>query len=329
VFEVATDSAFANRVYSKAGVAAGTGGQTSHLIDRLAAGQAYFWRTRAEDLTAVVVSSWASAGFSIGSAVRFDAPLINEPLSGERAAGARPLLRVRNGAHDAAVGAVTYTFEVSDSSDFKTIVAGGTVSEGAGGYSGITEWRVTADLGDKTYYWRAKAVASGGSSPYMTAASFRPWLDEIDLSKVTYTHGPSIANWPITRTLTRVTQGEASPETVCTYFTRQGNGDWPPVDFFGEGAELGTYVEGNQWYFANIKGQWYGVPGEWFRPGVACKYGQDASDIGKDSTQDEPMHSWVPKPGELVGYAVSTPARNYPGMKSLDERSQVVLIPWK
>ena len=209
------------------------------------------------------------------------------------------------------------------------MLATGTVNEGAGGYSGITEWRVTTNLADKTYYWRVKGVASGGSSPYMTVSSFRPWPDEIDLSKVIYTHGPNIADWPVTRTLTKVTQGEVDPETVCTYFTRQGNGDWPPVDFYGEGAELGTYVEGNQWYFANIKGQWYGVPGEWFRPGVACKGGQLASDIGKDATQDEPMHSWVPKPGELVGYAVSGPARNYPEMRGKDERSQVILIPWK
>jgi hypothetical protein len=162
----------------------------------------------------------------------------------------------------------------------------------------------------------------------MATSVFVPWLDEIDLSKVIYTHGPSIAEWPTTRTLTKVTQGELNAETICTYFTRQGSGDWPPVVFFGE-VEEGVYVEGNQWYFANIKGQWYGVPGEWFRPGVACKGGQLASDIGKDSTQEEPMHSWVPKPGELVGYAVSGPARNYPQMRGKDERSQVILVPWK
>ena len=101
------------------------------------------------------------------------------------------------------------------------------------------------------------------------------------------------------------------------------------MDFYGEGAELGTYVEGNQWYFAKINGQWYAVAGEWFRPGQTCKSGQLAQDIGRDATQDEPIHSWVPKPGELVGYAVSGPARNYPQMKGKDERSQVILIPWR
>jgi len=329
VFEVATDSAFANRVYSKQGIAAGTSGQTSQQIDRVAAGQSYFWRARAEDLTAVVVSSWSSAGFSVGTAIRFDAPTANEPLNGDRAGGARPLLRVRNGARDAQVGAVNYTFEVADTPDFQTGLVTGTASEGAGGYAGITEWRVTKDLTAKIYFWRVKGVASGGSSPYMTAATFTPWLDEIDASQVTYLHGPSIANWPLTRTLKLVTQGTPEPDMICTFFTRQGNGDWPPVDFYGEGAALGTYVEGTQWYFAKINGKWYGVAGEWFRPGQTCKSGQLAQDIGRDATQEEPIHSWVPKVGELVGYAVSGPARNYPQMRGKDERSQVILIPWR
>lgn len=328
-FEVATDSQFANRVYGKSGVTAGTSGQTSQQIDRLTAGQSYFWRARAEDLTAVVVSAWASANFSVGPGVRFDAPGVNEPANGDRAGGIRPLLRVRNSTRDASVGSVTYTFEVAETPDFQTGLVTGTANEGAGGYPGITEWRVTKDLGDKTYYWRVKGVASAGSSPYMTVATFRPWIDEIDASQVTYMHGPNIAGWPITRTLKSATQGTPEPDMICTFFTRQGNGDWPPVDFYGEGAELGTYVEGTQWYFAKINGKWYAVAGEWFRPGQTCKSGQLAQDIGRDATQEEPIHSWVPKVGELVGYAVSGPARNYPQMRGKDERSQIILIPWK
>jgi len=328
-FEVATDSQFANRVYSKSSVTAGTSGQTSQQIDRLTPGQAYFWRARAEDLTSVVVSAWASAGFSIGAGIRFDAPVANEPLNGERAGGARPLLRVTNSTRDASVGSVTYTFEVAESPDFQTGLVTGTVNEGAGGYTGITEWRVTKDLTAKTYYWRVKGVVGAGASAYMTTGTFVPWPDEIDASQVTYLHGPNIAGWPITRTLRLATQGTPEPDMICTFFTRQGSSDWPPVDFYGEGAELGTYVEGTQWYFAKINGKWYAVAGEWFRPGQTCKSGQLAQDIGRDATQEEPIHSWVPKVGELVGYAVSGPARNYPQMKGKDERSQIMLIPWK
>src|SRR3954470_10675099 len=45
-FEVATDAAFAAKVYTKDGVAAGSG-TTSLKIDKLAANQSYFWRAHA------------------------------------------------------------------------------------------------------------------------------------------------------------------------------------------------------------------------------------------------------------------------------------------
>src|SRR3954468_12054350 len=45
-FEVATDAAFASKVYTKDGVAAGNG-TTALKIDKLAANKSYFWRARA------------------------------------------------------------------------------------------------------------------------------------------------------------------------------------------------------------------------------------------------------------------------------------------
>ena len=46
-FEVASDAAFGTKVYSKDGVAAGSG-TTSLKIDKLTANKAYFWRARAQ-----------------------------------------------------------------------------------------------------------------------------------------------------------------------------------------------------------------------------------------------------------------------------------------
>src|SRR5690349_21204190 len=45
-FEVATDSAFTNIVFTKSGVAQGSNGQTSLVIDKLAASSKFFWRAR-------------------------------------------------------------------------------------------------------------------------------------------------------------------------------------------------------------------------------------------------------------------------------------------
>ena len=47
-FEVATDTAFVNKVFSKAGVAAGANGQTSLTIDRIGPGAQHYWRAHAE-----------------------------------------------------------------------------------------------------------------------------------------------------------------------------------------------------------------------------------------------------------------------------------------
>ncbi|MDB5097394.1 MAG: hypothetical protein JWM80_1815 [Cyanobacteria bacterium RYN_339] len=55
--------------------------------------------------------------------------------------------------------------------------------------------------------------------------------------------------------------------------------------------------------------------------------GVNVSDMGADTFYDtEPLKSWKPKSGELVGFAVSTPARA--GQWGKAERSNVVLVRW-
>jgi hypothetical protein len=87
-------------------------------------------------------------------------------------------------------------------------------------------------------------------------------------------------------------------------------------------------IYANQWYFANIGDQWYGGPAEHLRHGRGfCKSGQGTNTIGPDGGWTEPMRSWRPRVGELVGYMMSTLARA--GHRSIDERSNVVLQPWR
>src|SRR5438876_879618 len=45
-FEVATDAAFSNKVFSRDGVAPGSNGQTSLTIDKIGAGKSYYWHAR-------------------------------------------------------------------------------------------------------------------------------------------------------------------------------------------------------------------------------------------------------------------------------------------
>ncbi|HEY7056529.1 MAG TPA: hypothetical protein VH458_08400, partial [Vicinamibacterales bacterium] len=88
----------------------------------------------------------------------------------------------------------------------------------------------------------------------------------------------------------------------------------------------GPVLEGNQWVFANIGGTWYAGAADWYRPGQGCKGVNN--NIGVDSFDREPLHSWHPQPGEVVGVMASTPARLWPAMRTVDERTNVVLIQW-
>ena len=62
-FEVAADSGFGTKVFSRSGVAPGGDGKTSVQIDRLDIGRAYYWRAWAED--GANTGAMATAGFEI------------------------------------------------------------------------------------------------------------------------------------------------------------------------------------------------------------------------------------------------------------------------
>jgi len=145
--------------------------------------------------------------------------------------------------------------------------------------------------------------------------------DQLSLSSVSIVLGPSnFGSWPVASTITNIKQGNGD---LCIYHTQLGQ--WPTTPFFGD---PGVPLEGNQWVFAFIGGRWYGGAADWYRPGQACK-GVTAPEIGHDAFSQEPLHSWVPRPGEQYGLAASTPARAWPAMSTLDQRTNTVLAIWK
>jgi hypothetical protein len=148
--------------------------------------------------------------------------------------------------------------------------------------------------------------ASGGSAS----------ADTLDLGSVTIALGADIRNWAVTSTLT---SASFDGRDLCTFHTMAGRG--PQLPGFGYPNVL---VEGNQWMFANNNGKWYGGAGEWLRPGQECKNVE--GHIGQGAFTGTIMQNWTPAPGELVGLAVSTPARA--GQWGSAERSNVVLIHW-
>ena len=317
-FEVATDASFGSKAFSKEGVSEASGG-TTLKIDKLAADKTYFWRARA--------SSGSIAGpftkprsFKVGPEVILQAPALNGP-SNNATVDEQPTLTVANVARSGPAGQVFYRFEVADSASFGSIVYSATVAE-QGGSS--TSHRVATMLPETTLFWRAQATdpENAVTSPVSSTAQFKVEKG-IDLSKAHIVLGPqNIGNWEHTA---MITDAFWVPDTLCIYHTRLGI--WPGVPFFGDAR---TLVEGNQWVFAFINGQWHGGAADWYRPGQACK-GVGANSIGRDAfymPTQEPLHSWVPQSGERFGVMSTTPSRFWPDMRTYDERTDVRVITW-
>lgn len=147
-----------------------------------------------------------------------------------------------------------------------------------------------------------------------------PPADELNLNTVNIVLGPDVRSWPQTSTIIGARTGGSQ---LCINHTHLGR--WPTVGFFDTGAP----IEGNQWVFANIGGTWYGGAGEWIRPGQECK-AVDADTIGVDAFAGRPgLGSWRPRPGEVFGVMVSTPARAWPSMRTIDHRSNIVFVRWQ
>src|SRR3954453_15663519 len=124
--EVATDAAFAAKVYTKDGVASGNG-TTSLKIDKLTANKSYFWRAHAVSGSLNGPNS-EGRGFGIGPEVVLAQPVNGDPQP-NATVGEQPTLNVNNVGRSGPNGAIFYRFEVSDSAGFGSVVYSATVGE--------------------------------------------------------------------------------------------------------------------------------------------------------------------------------------------------------
>jgi hypothetical protein len=319
-FEVASDEGFSDILQNIEGVEEGGGGRTSAQLSTLPGDRTYFWRVRGV-LGDIQGPNSRVRRFDMGPEVILQAPVLAEPAN-DGTASDRPTLRVVNAARSGPAGFLTYTFEVSEQSNFATLVYSGTQPEAQG--SNFTSHTVAQQLEEKTYWWRARANddANRVVGPMSNAQSFRAQRG-IDLSQVVYVKGPNLSTtFERTATITEAYQLPRPQDQLCIYHTRLGL--WPGTGFFGDPNVL---VEGNQWAFRLYNGVWYGGAAHWYRPAQACKAVN--STAWKDlfyGGNEEPLHSWVTQPGEVFGVLASTPARQWPDMRTYDEMTNVALI---
>jgi hypothetical protein len=319
-FEVASDAAFASKVYSKDGVAAGSA-QTSLKIDTLPgpAAKNYFWRARVSSGSLAGPYS-AARGFGIGAAVTLSTPVPASPGAGATVGGA-PTLTVNNVQKTGPAGQIVYRFEVSNSSTFGSTLAVATVTEQGGGTTSTT---INANLANGNYFWRVQASdpSNAITTAFSGASPFTVQLFDLQKANI-WDNPPDFKSWAET---SRVTSVVFTDDAILVDFDKRDGPDrWPDVGF-GSGAleyTLGMCV--------NIQGTWN------CSATVQFWYGRDLEASGLPSyiaanwwydSRWGALQGYQPVCGETVGiYAAAGNLRDS-GNVIAKERTNIVLMPF-
>jgi hypothetical protein len=319
-FEVASDAAFANKVYSKEGVASGSS-QTSLKIDTLPgpAAKSYFWRARAT--SGSLAGPYSNGrGFGIGAAVTLSTPVLASPGSGSTVGG-QPTLTVNNVQRTGPAGQIVYRFEVSTSSSFGSLAAVATVNEQNGS---LTSTTINANLGNGNYFWRVQA--SDPSNAITTAfSSVSPFTVQLfNLANANIWDNPAdFKSWAETSAITSI---QFTDNAILVDFDkRDGPGRWPDVGFGSGSLEytLGMCV--------NINGEWNCSATVQFWYGRDLEASGRPDEIGINWWYDQRwghLLGYQPSCGETVGiYAAAGNLRDI-GNVIAKERTNIVLMPF-
>ena len=333
LFEVASDVAFSNKVFSRDSVAPGQTGRTSlRLPQALATGRTYYWRVRAQD-GANTGAFTSAAIFEVYTPVEIGAAVPLSPIGGVTVATLAPALSFQNAPSTGSGATLEYYVAVSDDESFGTMTGVWSVSQQP---QGVTSFQVpfgVLQLG-RLYFWMVRGYDGISVGPWSIAQSFRTpasgnpgggggtATDFDSLGPVQIVGGsPDVRSWAVT---SRITSMIFSPGNLRLDHTRFGQ--WPAVNIGG-----GALQESTLWVFFRISGRWYATGGERFGPGERDKELTNPSAIGPGwfySPMWSPMNGYVPRPGELVGFMVVAGSTRSDFNVAVRERSNVLLIPF-
>ena len=166
-FDVAADSSFNTKLFSRSGVAPGSDGKTSVQLDLLGIGHTYYWRVRAED--GANTGPYTTSSFEIQPKPSVNAPALLSPINNAQITGATATLTVANASWAGPVGGLSYEFQVARDQAFASLASAGIVLEG----NGQTTFVTAALGGPATYYWRARASDGPTTSAWSGTQTFR------------------------------------------------------------------------------------------------------------------------------------------------------------
>jgi hypothetical protein len=346
VFEIAADTNFTNKVFTRDSISPGTNGQTTvRLPDSLATGRTYFWRSRAQDGANTGPYS-TTTDFNVFTPIVINAPTPVSPINDATVSTVRPRFTFTNATRSGPVGAITYVMELSDTGTFVSNVVTWTVAEQAGSSTSLDP---TTDLpNSKLLYWHVKAADPTTAGPWSSTASFKtpapaavvapapgPGFsgpapnDGISLGSAIILNSPrDLASWPVTTSISLLDINASGFH--FEFSKRDGPGRWPDVMPPGWSGSL-QYTIGMA---LNINGQWYASAPVEFWYGLDRSGGppsQVALNWFYDPGRWAPMTFHQPSVGEMVGFFLCAgDCRNNAdgSLSPARERSNVVVVPY-
>lgn len=149
--------------------------------------------------------------------------------------------------------------------------------------------------------------------------------DGLDLSQVAFHNSPDARAWPATAMITRL---DFRPTGVHVEHTKnRGAGSWPNFRPPGWDGDLQFTL----WIFLTIGGVWHGAGCIQFWQ-TCEENGGPPEEFAKNwyyaADRWAPMTGHQPAPGELVGFMVSAGDARNNGALSVNERSNIVTIPF-
>jgi len=344
-FEVATDSGFSSKVFTREGVSPGDGGRTSlKLPDALSSGgtqRSYYWRARAQD--GANTGTFSATNFQVFTPIVIDAPGPVSPPANSTVANLRPSFTINNAPRSGPVGAISYLIELADNAAFTNKIAAWTSAE-----TGASQqtFNLAADLSyGKIYYWHVRAFDPTTTGPWSTTYGFvtpveppppppvpGPGVpsgpvanDMFSLAGAqVYASPASVASWPATATITSIA---FRSDGVAVEFTKKsGPGRWP--DVVPPGWTGG--IQYTLWIAMNLGGQWHtcGTIEYWY--GLAASGGDVTSNnqIAANWTYQCGPMARQPAPGESVGFFVTAGDQRMKDAFATHERSNTIVVPF-
>jgi hypothetical protein len=320
-FEVASDVAFATKVYTKDGVAGGSG-TTGLKIDKLAANKSYFWRARASS-GSLAGPFTEVRGFGVGPEVILAQPVNGDPQP-NTTVGEQPILNVNNVGRSGPNGPIFYRFEISETAAFSSLVYSATVAERTD--RPFTGHEVTIKLVEKTYFWRVFATDPANAVTSAASVTSAMNVQPFDLRQATILDSPD--NFAFFAETAKITTLVMGPGGIDVDFTKKNGPDrWPDVFPPGFSGAI-QYCLGMAW---KIDGRWYAsAPIEmWNERAEGGGPPQDyALNWFYNPVRWAPMTFHQPSPGETIAFfVVAGDVRGFNSNQKFQERSSVVTIP--